>query len=269
MHAYLNHLIVIVSIAILTGLYGCATTMSASLAEAQKKQEAMLSRASYEQIRHAIEKIKIGDKRSKVLEVAKPKNDTGRYFKISDRGKLKLIYFHNWPGVLTPFDSSGYLSPEKLEVMHFGYLEGSQILPRRILIIDGDRVSKVIVVPDYTDLLKEPGIVVNEAEPLTPYSKDLYEQLFLIKKDQIVPGMHMWEVFTLLDANYIITPDAQEFVVMCPGFLNYKRVVNEEKTVDGFRSVIHFGYMEGDLEVVKWSVEMLNKRVVAVRPSDR
>lgn len=264
MSSYFNR-VWILPIVVLITFYGCATTPP--LDEAQKTQEALLSRASYEQIRPTIEKIEVGDARSKVLEIAKPKKEAGQYFKTTKAGHVKALFFHNWPGVLTPFDSSGYLhAPEKLGEMHFGYLDGRILRPQRILIFDGDKVSSIIDVPDPRRLLKESGVVVKETDPLAHFRKDAYEDLFLKKKDQIVPGMHLWEVFTLLGANYIMTADAQGFVVMCPGFLNYKGAVKLDKTADGVRAVYPFGYLEGDTEIVKWEVEMLNYRVVHVRP---
>ena len=252
------------AVIVLTSLYGC-TTLS-PIVEAKKNQETLLSRASYEQISPAIEKILVGDSRSKVLEIAKPKNEAGEYFNITESGQSKTLYFHNWPGVLTPFNSLGYLaSPENLEVMHFGYLNGNILRPRRIIIFENDKVSKVIDVPDPTEMLKKTNLIVEETDPLAHFRKDAYEQIFLEKKNQIYPGLHLWEVFTLLGANYFMTHDAQYVVVMCPGYLNYKRAVKAEKTSDGVRSVYPFGYVENDTEIIKWELEMLNYRVVRVR----
>jgi hypothetical protein len=52
---------------------------------------------------------------------------------------------------------------------------------------------------------------------------------------------------------------------MCPGYLNYKHSVKVEKTPEGVREIFPFGYLEGDTEIVKWEVEMLNYHVVGVR----
>jgi hypothetical protein len=77
--------------------------------------------------------------------------------------------------------------------------------------------------------------------------------------------MDFWEVFSLLHASYIVTSDAQSYVIMCPGYLNYKRPPKTDKTPEGVHAIYLFGYVEGDTEIVKWEVEMLNNRVVRVR----
>ncbi len=265
MSVYFDRLGIFVVVAVLVSLNGCATTTP--IIEAHKTQEAMLSRSSYEQIQPAIENIQIGDTRSKVLEIVKPKIEQGQYFKLTKAGEIKPFYFHNWPGVLTPFATRGYLrAPEKLGAMHFGYLDGGMLRPRRILIFAGDKVSKVIDVLDPESFTKEPGVTVKETGPLDHLSKESYVDIFSQKKDQIVPGMHFWEVFTLLGANYFLTPDMQSFVIMCPSYLNYKSAVKETTTTQGVYAVYPFGYMDGDTEVVKWEVEMLNSRVMRVRP---
>lgn len=78
--------------------------------------------------------------------------------------------------------------------------------------------------------------------------------------------MHWWEVFTLLEANYLADPDLQSFTIMCPGLLNAHRPPQSTETADGIRGVYPFGYMVGDVEYPLWEVIMLNRRVVEVRP---
>ena len=270
MRAHLIRLGFLGSLVVLIGLYACATVapLDKALDEAQKTQEAVLSRASYEQLRPAIEKINIGDTRSKVLALVRPKEEKGKFFLKEERGETKLVQFLNWPGVLTPFNPLRFASPEKLEVMHFGYLDGRWLVPRKILIFENDKVLKIIDVPDPIALWTGPGATVLEAGPLAHLSRQAYEKVFLREKDRILPGMHIWEVYSLLGANYHMTPDAQSFVVFCPGYLNYKGPAKAERSAEGVRTVYPFGYMEGDIEIVKWELETLNGRVVCVRPHE-
>jgi hypothetical protein len=96
-------------------------------------------------------------------------------------------------------------------------------------------------------------------------SREYYEKVFLPKKDQITPGMHFFEVFGLFNANY--RRNGQSYVILCPSYLNYKAGAKATKTAEGVRVIFPFGYLDGDTEVIKWEVEMLNNRVTDVRPS--
>lgn len=253
---------------LVASLSGCTTT--APINEALKIQTDALSPSSYEQIRPSIGKIQVGDLRSKVLEIVKPRVEQGRYFQVSEGGRRQILKFFNWPGVLTPFDTSGYLhSPDKLDAMHFGYIEGRMLRPRRILIFEKDTVSNVIDVADPIDLVKDPGVTVLQTGPLGHLTKKAYEDMFLRNKEHIKSGMHLWEVFSMLGANYIATQDLQSYAIICPGFLNYKRGVVATKTPEGVRAFYPFGYIDEDSEVVQWEIEMLNYRVVSVRPYRR
>jgi hypothetical protein len=275
MLAYFNRFGLLGCVLVLTGLYGCAT-----MSPAIQAQKALLSRASYEQIRPSIEKIQVGDEMSKVLEIARPKEDNGHFFKEENRlsSQVKYSVFPMWPGVLTPFwDIGEYIAmldygkgdakSVSLPPRHlfFGYLDGAMLRPRKILIFENQKVSKIIDFPDFEELIKEPGVTIAKVDLLDHLRRQAYEKSFLPKKDRITLGMEFWEVFTLLNASYIMTSDAQSYVIMCPGYLNYKRSVKAEKTPEGVRAIYPFGYVEGDTEIVKWEVEMLNYRVVGVR----
>lgn len=271
---------------VLAVLSGCATTSPEI--QPREAQKALLSRASYEQIRPAIEYIRAGDEISKVLEVARPKEDKGQIFRKTKMGQyVGYEIYPMWPGVLTPFwnikEYIAMLDYGKRDAesvsrrfrqgdaktvsrdMFFGYLDGAMLRPRKILIFENQKVSKIIDLPDFEELVKEPGVRVEKVDLLDHMRKQAYEKDFLPKKDRITPGMDFWEVFSLLKASYIITSDAQSYVIMCPGYLNYKRSVKAEKTPEGIRAIYPFGYVEGDTEIVKWDVEMLNNRVVGVR----
>ena len=137
--------------------------------------------------------------------------------------------------------------------------------PRRILIFENEKVSKIIDNPDIREAAKEPGATTIEVGPLGLFQKQAYEKYFLPNKDRIKPGMDFWEVFSLLHASYIMTSDAQSYIMMCPGYLNYKQPAQTEETPEGVRAIYPFGYLEGETEIVKWEVEMLNDRVVRVR----
>lgn len=275
MFTYFNRFGLLGCVVVLTGLYGCVTTQPAI--EAQK---ALLSRASYEQIRPAIETIQVGDEMSNVFEIVRLKKGNGSIIRESNRlsGQFKYFVFPMWPGVLTPFwDLRVYINaqwnadadPKVISLptgyMHFGYLDGAMLRPRKILIFENKKVSKIIDIPDIEKSMTEPGVTVTKVDPLDHYRRQEYENYFLPKKDQITPGMDLWEVFTLLNASYIMAPDAQSYAVICPGYLNYKRPVMAEKTPEGVRAIYPFGYVEGDTEILKWKVEMLNDRVVSVR----
>ncbi|KAF0220353.1 MAG: hypothetical protein FD174_1254 [Geobacteraceae bacterium] len=246
---------------------GCVTTPFPQLVEAEKKQAAAMNIASYEQIRPAIEKIQAGDTRDKVLGIVKPKKDEGNYISITQRGVVTGIYiYHNWPGVLTTFDRAGYFEPEKLREIHLGYLEGQMLRPRKIIIFEKDKVSQILDVPDPLALALEPGVTIKKLDWLSFMRKEAYTGLFLPKKDRIVRGMHRWELFILLGANYMMSTDWQSFTIMCPGFLNYSRSEFSKETQEGIRTVYPFGYLDGDREVIEWEVELLNFRVTDVRP---
>ncbi len=274
MHTYFNRFGVLGCVLVLIGLYGCAT-MSPQI----QAQKAQLSRASYEQIRPAIEKIQVGDEISKVLEVARPKEDKGQIFRQTKMGQfIGYLVYPMWPGVLTPFwDARVYMQIRfdegggkgvsfSTRDLPFGYLDGAMLRPRKILIFENKKVSKIIDIPDFEKLIKEPGgVTVKKVDPLDHYRRQAYENDFLPKKDRITPGMYLWEVFTLLNASYVMTSDAQSYVVICPGYLNYKRELMSEKTPEGIRATYPFGYIEGDTEIVKWEVKTLNDRVVGVR----
>ena len=230
-----------------------------------------------------LEKIQVGDPLSKVLDIAMPKKDDAKYFQVKQLFKqTKTLIFPMWPGVLTPFNNPwSYVAiranedKEKgaggrtrgVRALHFGYLDGQMLRPRKILVFDNLKVSKIIDVPDPADLLaKDPSAVtVKEVKPLDHFRKDAYERVFLRHKDKIVAGMDYWEVLTLLNASYILTSDAQSFVVLCPGYLNYKGSAKVEKTPEGVREIYPFGYVENETEVVTWEIELLNGRVVAVK----
>lgn len=272
MRSFVNRIESIGGILILVSLSACA------LANELQAQKSALSRASYEQIRPAIESIQVGDEMSKVLEIARPKDNKGGIFRLSQRfgSRVEYFIFPMWPGVLTPFFLAEYMDMSLNEAngrgislstrsMPFGYLDGMMLRPRRILIFEDQKVSKIIEIPDIEESLKEPGVTVAKAEPLDHLRKQAYEQLFLPKKDRITPGMGFWEVFTLLNSSFVMTSDAQSFAIICPGYLNYKRSIEAEKTPEGVRAIYPFGYVDGDTEIVKWEVEMLNDSVVGVR----
>jgi hypothetical protein len=280
MLTYFNRIGFLGCVLMLTGLYGCAT-----ISPQIQAQEAVMSRASYEQIRPEIEKIQVGDEMSSVLEIAMPKKDNAKFMKVSKLGQQDQIFiFPMWPGVLTPLlnpreylamrdYSKGVTKNESQLPRHlpFGYLDGAMLRPRKILIFENKKVSKIIDIPEIPDiadlekLKNNPEVKVEKVESFDQMRKPAYEKFFLPKKDQITPGMDFLEVFSLLNASYIITSDAQSFVMICPGYLNYKQSVKAEKTPEGVRAVYPFGYLEGDTEIRKWDVEMLNYRVVGVR----
>jgi len=273
MLTYFNRFGLIGCVIVLIGLYGCAPL--SPVQQAQQSQEALLSRASYEQIRPAIEKIQVGDAKSKVLEIAIPKTNNMKVLKVTQLGaKSKYFVFPMLHGVLTQLNPRAYFAMRAnqaegkditIRVMHFGYLDGTMLQPRRILIFENEKVSKIIDNPDVRELAKEPGATTVAVGPLDHFQKQAYEKYFLPNKDRIKPGMDFWEVFSLLHASYIMTSDAQSYVMMCPGYLNYKRPAKTEETPEGVRTIFPFGYLEGDTEIVKWEVEMLNDRVVRVR----
>lgn len=114
-----------------------AQNVSAEEARLRKMEIETKSRTAYENIRPAIERISVGDSRSKVLEIVNwdekkttlltEKNWLGKVIS----GKMYLFY----PGVLTPFNVDSYVlpsrRPEKLNEIHFGYLDGMMLRPRR------------------------------------------------------------------------------------------------------------------------------------------
>lgn len=258
----------------------CGFAVAAPETDPQRAQEQLLSRASYEQLRPMLEKIQVGDPFSSVLEIAMPKKDDAQYLKVEQFLRpTKHLTFPMWPGVLTPFDTWSYVAirlnerigkagETEVPAMHFGYLDGSMLHPRKILIFERLKVAKIIDVPDYAEVAMKDhsAVTVKEVKPLDHFRKEAYERVFLRNKDKIVAGMDYWEVLTVLNASYILTSDAQSFLIMCPGYLNYNRSsVRVEKTPDGVRRIYPLGYLEGDTEVVKWEMELLNGRVVAVR----
>lgn len=134
-------------------------------------------------------------------------------------------------------------------------------------------VKAIVDIADPTEELQEKGRQQSQSgadakqEDLRFFfRKEAYEKLFLTKKDQITTGMHWWEVFTLLKANYLMRPDLQSFTIMCPGLLNAERPPQSTKSADGIRTVYPFGYMESNVEYAQWEVIMLNRRVIEVRP---
>jgi len=260
----------------------CGAASAAPETSALQAQEQLLSRASYEQLRPKLEKIRIGDPFSRVLEIAMPKKDNAQYFQVKEMFKKKrTLIFPMWPGVLTPFNTWSYLAirmneekgmagETKMRAMHFGYLDGNMLRPRKILIFENLKVAKIIDIPDIAEELgKDPGAVTAKVGPLDHFRKAAYERNFLGYKGKIVAGMDYWEVLTLLNASYILTSEAQSFVVMCPGYLNYKGSAKVEKTPEGVRAIYPFGYVKGDREIVKWEVEFLNSRVVDVRAREK
>jgi hypothetical protein len=273
MLTYFSRFGLIGCVLVLTGLYGCAPL--SPVQQDQQSQVALQSRASYEQIRPAIEKIQAGDAMSKVFEIAIPKTNNMKVHKVRQLGaNSKFFVFPMLPGVLTQLNPREYFTLRAnqaqgkditISSMHFGYLDGTMLRPRRILIFENEKVSKIIDNPDVREAAKEPGATTVEVGPLDHFQKQAYEKYFLPNKDLIKPGMNFWEVFSLLHASYIMTSDAQSYVIMCPGYLNYKHPIMAEKTAEGVRAVYPFGYVEGDTERIKWEVEMLNDRVVRLR----
>jgi hypothetical protein len=257
----------------------CESAAAAPQDEAQQAQARLLTRAAYEELRPRLEKLRAGDPFSSVLEIAMPKADEDKYFEIKQLFKeSRLLIFSMWPGVLTPFDKWSYVAmrgnakkgvAEKTRVraMHFGYLDGQMLRPRKILVFENLKIAKIIDVPDPTQSAQDPGaVIVKEVKPLDHFRKDAYDRTFLLSKDKIAIGMDYWEVLTVLGASYALSVDAQSFLVMCPGFLNYNRSsVKVERTPDGVRAVYPLGYLDGEIEVVKWELELLDNRVVGLR----
>ena len=224
-----------------------------------------MSRSSYEQLRPAIEEIRVGDSRAKILNSI-PQKEEGKVFELKQGGKLVgLLFDYNWPGVLTPFNHQGYLKPESLDEMHLGYLEHGMLRLKKVIIFKDDKVSQILSVSAPNEQLESGQFQLGKEMGLLGHlSKEYYEKVFLPKKHQIVPGMHVFEVFGLFNANY--RRNGQSFVILGPSYLNYKTGVRSTKTTEGVRSIYPFGYLDGDSEVIKWEVEMLNNRVTAVRP---
>jgi hypothetical protein len=271
---------------------------------AEQNALAAKTSASYEQIRPAIAEIKVGDARAAVLDLMRDKMklsiDDRQVFEVRENGqRAGLLMYQSAPGVLTPFDTRAYFSlwekPDALAAIHFGYVEGLMLRPRTVVVLEKGVVSQIVTIPEPTQFLYRvstgsnrdpvadesatkpelaqqsvqlPAGAASLSKELMPsiYGKKPYEDVFLPKKDQIVIGMHWWEVFTLLSANYLMSPDLQGFTIVCPGFLNAQRTPESNETADGIRTVYPFGYMEGDVEYPQWEIVMLNRRVVEVRP---
>jgi hypothetical protein len=249
-------------------LWSCATTGSPKDTEVEKlltRQDAAMSRSSYEQLRPAIEEIRVGDSRAKILNSI-PQKEEGKVFELKQGGKLVgLLFDYNWPGVLTPFNHQGYLKPESLDEMHLGYLEDGMLRLKKVIIFKDDKVSQILSFSPPNEQLESGKFQLGKEIGLLGHlSKEDYEKVFLPRKDQIVPGMHVFEVFGLFNANY--RRNGQSYIILCPSYLNYKTGAKAIKTAEGVRVLFPFGYLEGDTEIIKWEVEMLNNRVTAVRP---
>jgi hypothetical protein len=249
-------------------LWSCAAAVSSQDTEVEKfasKQDSAMIRSAYEQLRPEIEKIAVGDSREKVLSSIPPREE-GKVFEIQRRGKVVGLFFeYNWPGVLTPFNHQGYLKPQHLDEMHLGYLEDGMLRLKKVILFKDDKVAQVLSISTPNEQLESgQARLGKEIGLLGHMSKEYYEKIFLPKKDQITPGMHVFEVFGLFNANY--RRNGQSFVILCPSYLNYKTGVRSTKTTEGVRSIYPFGYLDGDSEVIKWEVEALNNRVTALRP---
>ena len=249
-------------------IVGCAVSQSSSGSEVDqflKKQEAAMSRSSYEQLRPAIDQIKVGDTREQVLAIV-PQKEKGKAFELKRGSQLTgIIFDYNWPGVLTPFNSQSYLSPEKLDEMHLGYLENGMLRLKKVILFKEDRVAKILSFTTPNEVLESGEARLGKELALTGHmGKEYYEKIFLRRKDQITPGIYVYEMFDILGANYM--RNGQSYVIICPGFLNYKtRGMRTTKTNEGTRSVYPFGYLEGDMAIVKWQVETVNGRVRAIK----
>jgi hypothetical protein len=256
-----------------------AQDASAEQAKLRKMELETKSRTAYENIRPVIERISVGDSRSKVLEIVNWDEKKTSLITVRDsKGKAisGTIYLF-YPGVLTPFNIDSYVIPskrgERLNEIHFGYLDDLMLRPRKVIILEQGMVKTIVDISDPIEELRQPGRQQPQSGAETKkedlrffFRKEAYEKLFLTKRDQITTGMHWWEVFTLLKANYLVKPDLQSFTIMCAGLLNAERPPESTKGADGIRTVYPFGYMEGDVEYPQWEVIMLNRRVVEVRP---
>ncbi len=272
--------------AFLAVIGGCATSGDVNdlIDEAATREASVLTRSSYAQIQPALERLQIGDSRSRVLEIVKPKTDQFQVVEASYGGRTERLIFNHWPGVLTPFNPKAYYaSTGTIVEMHFGYMDGRMLRPRKILIFDGDHVAKIINYPDPTDILLEPGATVVEEKrellggipprdstsqnrkEIFKRDKLSYETIFLKKKEIFKPGMNIWEIYALLGAQYVASNDFQRFAVLCPGLLNKNKRIESTTTVHGLRDIYPFGYMEGDKDVIEWEIETLEKELVAIR----
>jgi hypothetical protein len=254
---------------LLIGLISCAAPRSPAGSDVEqflKKQETAMSRSSYEQLQSAVDRIKVRDTREQVLS-AVPQKEEGKAFELKRGNQLVGIVFdYNWPGVLTPFNAQSYLNPKKLDEMHLGYLENGMLRLKKVILFKEDRVAHILSFSTPNEALESGEARLGKKIGLTGHmSKDYYEKIFLPRKDRIVPGMYVWEMFDLLGANYM--RDGQSYVTLCPSFLNYKTGVKTEKSGDSTRAIYPFGYLEGEREVIKWQVETVNGRVTAVKPS--
>jgi hypothetical protein len=136
---------------------------------------------------------------------------------------------------------------------------------KKVILFKEDRVARILSFTTPNEVLEAGEARLGKEMALTGHmGMDYYEKIFLRRKDRITPGIYVWEMFDLLGANYM--RKGQSYVVICPGFLNYKTGVKTTKTIEGTHSIYPFGYLEGDKEIIKWQVETLNNRVTAVKP---
>lgn len=116
--------------------------VSAVQPELEKTELETKTRAAYEAVRPAIERINVGDHRSKVLEALNWNEQKTSISVVRDSsGKVvsAAIYLF-YPGVLTAFNVDRYVlpsrTPEKLTEIHLGYLDGLMLRPRRIILFE-------------------------------------------------------------------------------------------------------------------------------------